>query len=121
MTSRVRWVQPPDSPFRSRDTAPPHALPAGWGSWGPGETVRPTLARLLGLGWLPVSLRLQSGHLAVPAGFRPRLQLGNPLLQALDDRLLPDEQVPLLGIIAQQRVSVKSGEVNFRGHSKYMT
>ena len=68
----------------------PPTTPVGGRHADPGKAVRPTLARLLGLGWLPVSLRLQSGHLAVPAGFRPPLQLGNPLLQALDDRLLPE-------------------------------
>ena len=99
-----------------------HVLhPLGGHRADPGKAVGPSLARLLGLGWLPVSLRLQSGHLAVPAGFRPSLQLGDPLLQALDDGLLSDEQVPLLSDNAQQRISVESGEVNFREHSRYMT
>ena len=95
--------------------------PLGGHRADPGKAVGSSLARLPGLGWFPVSLRLQSGHLAVPAGFRPPLQLGDPILQTLDDRLLPDEQVPLLSDDAQQRVSVESGEVNFRGRSRYVT
>ena len=86
-------VGPASGPPRSAvGTLFHHVLhPLGGHRADPGKAVGSSLARLPGLGWLPVSLRLQSGHLTVPAGFRRPLQLGDPLLQALDDRLLPDE------------------------------
>ena len=70
--------------------------PMGGGHAGAGEAMRPTLAWFPGLGWLAINLGLQTGHPTRAFGFGLPFQLGNPLLQLIDHRLLPDEEVPLL-------------------------
>ena len=95
--------------------------PLGGRHAGASEAVGTTLARFPGLVWLAVSLGLQTGHPGRTVGFGPPLQLGNPLFQALDDRLLPDDQVPLLDDQGDQGVPVGSPELDSRFHTRYMT
>ena len=71
--------------------------------------------------WLPVPFGLQTGHPARAFGFGPPFQLGNPLFQALDDRLLPDDPVPLLDDQGNQSIPVGSPEIDSCFHSRYMT
>ncbi len=66
-------------------------FPRGGRHAGPGKALETRFARLPGLRRLAVAFGLQSGHPArPPPADGPPCQLDNPLLQALDDRLLPD-------------------------------
>ena len=86
-----------------------------------GKPLATGLARLLGLGWLSVSLGLQPGHPPGTARFGLTLQLGNPLLQPFDGSLLLDDQVPLLDDDADQRTLASGPKLNFPIHGTYLT
>ena len=79
-----------------------------------GKAVRSGFAWPLGTCWLPVRFGLQTGHPAGAAGFGLAFQLGNPLLQPLDDGLLADYD-------ANQDISVGGPEIDFSIHPSYMT
>ena len=79
-----------------------------------GKTVGTALAWPFGLGRFPLGFGLQTGHPTRAAGLGRPLQLANPFLQPLDDRLLPDDD-------GNQDIPVGSLEVNFRIHTHYMT
>ena len=81
---------------------------------GPGEALRPTLAWFLGLVRFPVALGLQAGHTAGAARSGPPFQMGNPLLQLINNGLLPDDD-------ADEHIPVGSPEINFTVHPSYMT
>ena len=88
--------------------------PLGGRHAGPGKAVGPRLAWRFGLGRLPVGFGFQTGHPTRAPGFGLPFQLGNPLLQALDDGLLPDDA-------GDEDIPVGSGEVDFPIHIRYMT
>jgi hypothetical protein len=88
--------------------------PLGGGHADAGEAVRQTLAWFPGLGWLAVSLGLQTEHPARAFGFGLPLQLGNPFLQTRDDGLLAYDD-------GDEHIPVNGGQVNFRIHTRYMT
>ena len=88
--------------------------PLGRRHAGAGEPVGTALAWPFGLSRFPLGFGLQTGHPTRAAGLGRPFQLSNPLLQPLDDRLLPDDN-------GNQGIAVGSLEVNFRIHTHYMT
>ncbi len=88
--------------------------PLGGRRAGLGKDVATRLAWTFGLGWLPVGFGLQTRHLPGAAGFGLPFQLGNPLLQLLDDGLLPDDD-------ANEDIAMVSPEIDFGNHASYMT
>ncbi len=88
--------------------------PLGGRHAGPGETVGPRLAGLLGLGRFPVGFGLQARHPSGAFGFGPPFRLGDPLLQPFDDGLLPEDDV-------DQHIPVGGGEVDFMLHGPNLT
>ena len=83
---------------------------------GAGKAVRPWLAGPFGWGGFPVGFGIgfEAGHPAAVRGSGLAFQLGNPFLQAPNDRLLPDDE-------GNQHIAVGGGEVNFSIHALYMT
>ncbi len=81
---------------------------------GSGAALGPTLAWLLGLVRFPVTFGLQTGHTAGTARFGLPFQLGNPFLQLIYDRLLPDDDT-------NEHIPVSRPEINFPVHPSYMT
>ena len=90
--------------------------PSGGRHAGAGKAVRPWLAGPFGWGGFPVGFGIgfEAGHPAGVRGFGLALQLGNPFLQARNDRPLPDDA-------GNENVAVGGGQVNFGIHSLYMT
>ncbi len=88
--------------------------PLGGRHAGASKAVGPRLAWFLGLGRLLLGFGLQTGHPAGAAQFVPPFQLGDPFLQAPDDGLLPLND-------GNQHIPVRSAEVDFRIHPRYMT
>ncbi len=88
--------------------------PLGGRHAGPGKAVGTRLAGRFGLGRFPVGFGLQTGHPTRAPGFGRAFQLGNPLLQPLDDDLLPDDD-------GNQDIPVGSLEINFPVNAHYMT
>ena len=88
MTSRVRWVQPPDKVGAAIGAVLHHVLhPMGRCHARAGEAVASLLAGLL-LRWgLPGRFHLEAGHSERVARFRLALQFGSPPLQPLNHRL----------------------------------
>ena len=115
MTSRVRWIQPPDRWGAAIGTVLHHVLhPMGRCHTRAGEAVASLLAGPL-LRWgLPGRFRLEAGHSERVARFRLAFQFGNPPLQPLNHRLQ-------LGDDGNQHSAVDGGEVNFSIHALYMT
>ena len=74
----------------------------------------PTLARLLGLVRFAINFEFQTRHTAGAARFAAAFQLGNPLLQPINDGLLPDDD-------ADEHIPVGSPEINFPVHPIHMT
>lgn len=117
ISSRVRWVQPPDNWVAHSGAAVQGVLhPLGGRHALPGKAVATRLAGLLGLGWLAVCFGFQTGHPAETAGFgRPfQLELGNLFLQTLDDGLLPDYD-------GNENIPVSSLQAVLNSHIRYMT
>ena len=81
---------------------------------GPGKALGPTLAWLPGLIRFPVTFGLQTGHTAGAARFGLPFQLGNPFLQLIYDRLLPDDD-------ANEHIPVSRPQINLPVHPSYMT
>ena len=90
--------------------------PVGGRHAGAGKAVRPWLAGPFGRGGFPVGFGIgfEAGHPAGVRGFGLAFQLGNPFLQARNDRLLPDDE-------GNENVAVGGGQVNFSIHALYMT
>ena len=88
--------------------------PLGGRHAGASKAVGPRLALFLGLGRLLLGFGLQTGHPAGAAQFVPPFQLGDPFFQTLDDGLLPLND-------GNQHIPVRSAEVDFRIHPRYMT
>ena len=88
--------------------------PLGGRHAGAGKAVATRLAGRFGLGRFPVGFGLQTGHPTRAPGFGRAFQLGNPLLQPLDDDLLPDDD-------GNQDIPVGSLEINFPVNAHYMT
>ena len=95
--------------------------PLGRRHAGAGKPVGTALAWPFGLSRFPVGFGLQTGHPTRAAWLGRPLQLANPFLQPLDDRLLPDDNGLLPDNAGNQDIPVGSLEVNFRIHTHYMT
>ena len=95
--------------------------PLGRRHAGAGKAVGTALAWPFGLGRFPVGFGLQTGHPTRAAWLGRPLELANPFLQPLDDRLLPDDDGLLPDNAGNQGIAVGSLEVNFRIHTHYMT
>ena len=104
----------PGQPSRAVGT-PLHRVlhPSGGRHAGPRKAARARFARFPGRRRLAVAFGLQTGHPARTLGFGPPFQLGNTLLQALDDRLLPDDDV-------DQNLPVGGPEVSLSIHATHI-
>ena len=111
-------VGPTAGPVGSAVGAALHHMlhPSGGRHATAGKAVRPWLAGPFGRGGFPVGFGIgfEAGHPAGVRGFGLAFQLGNPFLQARNDRLLPDDA-------GHENVAVGGGQVNFSIHALYMT
>ncbi len=81
---------------------------------GAGKAVRPRFAGCLGLGRFTVGFGFEARHPAGAWGFGLTLQLGDPFLQAFNNRLL-------LGDDRNEQVAAGAVQVNSDIHAYYMT
>ena len=95
--------------------------PLGGRHAGAGKTVATGLAGRLGLDRFPLPSGFQTGHPTGTTRLDPPLQLGNPFLQAFDDRLLADHQGLLPHYDVNQNIPVGRSQVRFRLHPSYVT
>ena len=87
--------------------------PSGGRHAGPGKAARARFAWFPGRRRLTIGFGLQTGHPTRTLGFGPPFQLGNPFFQALDERLLPDDDF-------DQNLPVGSPEVSLSIHATHI-
>ena len=93
MTSRVRWVQPPDNGGSAIGAALHRVLhPVGGGHPSTGKAMGSGLPGLLGGRRFRAGPGLEAGHPRWAARFGFVLQLGDAPFQAANDRLLLDDE-----------------------------
>ena len=115
MTPRVRWVQPPDNWVPQSG----HCSTTCSTRWVGVMRVRakpwrPAWPRPLGRAGFRSVLGSRPGIRREPLGSACRSKLGNPLLQPVNDDLLPDDD-------ANEDISMGSPEIGFGNHASYMT
>ena len=81
---------------------------------GAGKALGPRLAGPFGLGRFTAGFGLQAWHSAGARGFGLAFQLDNPFLQALNDRLLSDDD-------RNENLAAGAVQVNSGIHAYYMT